>query len=248
LEDTASRGNGQCSKEFDLAAEGSQFVLRADGVETLRSSEIDEIVDKLTLSVVMHAYDSIKWLVSVHAAAVGTPDHCVLIPAASGSGKSTLTAALLASQSVSYLTDDISLLDPVSLRIVPVPGALVLKSGSWDALSPILPELPALAVRRRGGQDVRYWSPPAARVAADPLPVRAIVFARYERGRKAELMRLSSLEGLSHLMGAPCTVSPPITAETVERVAGWARALPFYSLAYGSLADATWIVGDLLES
>jgi hypothetical protein len=146
------------------------------------------------------------------------------------------------------LTDDISLLDPGSLRVVPVPGTLVLKSGSWPLLESLLPGLGELPVRRRNGQDVRYWSPPAAQVATDPLQVRAIVFARHGAASDTRLERLSPIEGLSRLITAPCTVKAPITTETVHRIAGWARTIPFYALPYGSLADARPIVEDLLGS
>jgi hypothetical protein len=248
LERERNSTNGRPPTELDIAADGAEIVLRADGLEVKRSSDLDAIIDKLTLAVVMKAYDSIRWLVSMHAAALGTGDHCVLVPGASGSGKSTLAAALLASGRTSYLTDDISLLDPASLRVVPVPGTLVLKSGSWDALHPLLPGLRDLPVRRRGGQDVRYWSPPATQVTADQLAVRAIVFARYQSAGKAQLQRLSALEGLSRLIAAPCTVSAPITTETVHRIAGWAQSIPFFALPYGSLVEASAIVEDLLGS
>jgi len=248
LECARNLDNGRSSKDFDLASEDAQFVLRANGIEILKCSDIDALIEKLALSVVMHAEDSIKGLVSMHAAAIGTHQHCVLVPGASGSGKSTLAAGMLALGRISYLTDDISPLDGASLRIVPVPGALVLKSGSWQALGSLLPELPDLAIRRRRGQEVRYWSPPVAQVASGPLPVSAVVFPSYESGRKVELGRLSSLEGVSRLIAAPCAVSAPITTETIDRISAWARAIPFYTLAYGSLADATPIVENLLGS
>jgi hypothetical protein len=248
LECQQNLGNGWSRKDFDFAAEGVQFVLRANGIEILKCSEIDALIEKLALSVVMHAEDSIKGLVSIHAAAIGTHQHCVLIPGASGSGKSTLAAGLLASGCNSYLTDDISPLDGASLCIVPVPGALVLKSGSWEAVGSLLPDLYDLAIRRRRGQKVRYWSPPVAQVASGPLPVTAIVFPHFESGRKVELSRLSLLEGVSRLVGAPCVVSAPITTETIGRLSGWARSIPFYTLAYGALADATRTMEDLLGS
>jgi len=248
LERPHGAGNGRVPAEFDLAIEQEQFVLREGGIVILRSPDIDAIIDKLTLAVVMHAYKSIEWVVSIHAAAIGTRDRCVLVPGESGNGKTTLTAALLSSERMSYLTDDISLLDPDDFRVMPVPGTLVLKQGSWKALESYLPRLRDLSVRRRGGQDVRYWSPPATQVAAGSLPVRAIVFARYDAAASGQLARLSTLDGVSRLMAAPCTVSAPITAETVHRVVAWAQAIPFYALAYGSLAEAKSIVEDLLES
>jgi hypothetical protein len=248
LEHVPGGATGQSPTEFELAIEDAQFVLRAGGIETLRSGDLDAIIDKLTFTIVTLAWDSIKALVSIHAAAVGTGGQCVLVPAPSGSGKSTLTAALLASERLSYLSDDIAPLEDGSLRAVPVPGTVILKSGSWEALKSLLPKLLDLPVHRRRGDDVRYWSPPAIQVAADPMPIRAIVFAHYEAASKAHLKRLLPLEGLSRLIAAPCTISAPITSDKVHRVAEWARAIPFYALPYGSLADATQIVEDLLES
>ena len=136
----------------------------------------------------------------------------------------------------------------LSLTLSPVLCSLVLKSGSWKALETFLPRLNDLPVRRRGGQDVRYWPPPATQVATGSRSIRAIVFARYDATGSGQLARLSPLDGLSRLIAAPCTVGAPITTETVHRVIGWARALPFYSLAYGSLAEAKSIVEDLLGS
>jgi hypothetical protein len=242
----APSGNGRSPTEFELAIDDAQFVLRADGIETLRSGDLDAIIDKLTFAIMTLAWDSAKALVSIHAAAVGTGGQCVLVPAPSGSGKSTLTAGLLASGRLSYLSDDIAPLEDGSLRAVPVPGTLILKSGSWEALKSLLPMLRDLPVHRRRGHEVRYWCPPAIQVATEPMPVRAIVFAHYEAARKAHLERLPPLEGLSRLIAAPCTISAPITSEKVLHVADWARAIPFYALPYGSLADASQIVEDLL--
>lgn len=234
--------------EFDLAHEDKQVVLRGDGLEILRADDLDTIIDKLTFTIVMHACDSINSLLSVHAAAIGTGDHCVLIAAPSGSGKSTLAAALLASRRLSYLTDDLSLIEPGSFHALPLPGTIVLKSGSWRALQSLLPALEDLPVRRRGGQDVRYWSPPAVQVASSPLPVRAIVFAGYQNGAKSELERLAAFEGFSRLVAAPCAVRAPITPDMVHDLARWAGEVPFYTLAYGSLGDARQIVESLLET
>src|SRR5271166_1081764 len=140
--------DGQAKAEFDLALENGDFVLRSDGLVLMRSDELDAIIDKLAFTIVMHGCDSIKSLISIHAAAIGTGDHCVLIAAPSGSGKSTLAAALLASGRLSYLTDDLSLIAPGSFHALPLPGTLILKSGSWRPLQRLLPGLDNLPVRR----------------------------------------------------------------------------------------------------
>jgi hypothetical protein len=239
--------DGAATTEFDLAREDKQFVLRGDGLEILRSDDLDEIIDKLTFTILMHGCEHVESLLSIHAAAIGAGNACVLIAAPSGSGKSTLSAALLASGRLSYLTDDLSLIAPGSFHAVPLPGTIILKSGSWRALQSLLPVLADLPVRRRGGQDVRYWSPPISQVATGPLPIRAVVFAHHQDGAKCELERLTAFEGLSRVVIAPCAVQMPITTEMVHDVVRWARKIPFYGLDYGSLVDAKLIVESLLE-
>jgi hypothetical protein len=239
--------NGQSATDFDLAYEDNDFVLRCDGRESTRANDLDAIIDRLAFTIVMHACERIKSLLSIHAAAIGTADHCVLIAAPSGSGKSTLAAALLASGRLRYLTDDLSLIAPRNFQAAPLPGTLILKSGSWRVLQPFLPMLADLPVRRRGGQDVRYWSPPPMQVATAPLPVRAIVFAQYQDGAKSRVERLAAFDGLSHLIAAPCAVRAPITTETVDALVRWAGEIPFYALAYGSLGEARQIIEGLLK-
>jgi hypothetical protein len=113
-------------------------------------------------------------------------------------------------------------------------------------LRSLLPALSDLPVRRRSGQDVRYWSPPAAQLATVPLPVSAIVFARYQDAAKSHLEPLTPLQGLSRLIAAPCAVRAPITTEMIHALVRWASEIPFYALAYGSLGEARQIVEDLL--
>jgi hypothetical protein len=165
---------------------------------------------------------------------------------ASGAGKSTLTASLLMRPQIRYLTDDIALLDRENLHVVPVPGALVLKSGSWELLGSLLPALALRTIHRRHDEDVRYWAPPPARIANTPLPVRAVVFPRRSDQAEAVLTPLSPLEGLNQIISAPATISPPITLDTVDRLAQWARRTPFYTLAYGRLEGAAAPIETLL--
>jgi hypothetical protein len=238
-------GDGR-SRTFALDADSDRFVLRADGVELLGSGELDETIAKLAHEAVMCAYGHSGWLISMHAAAVSRGRGCVLLPGASGSGKSTLTAALLARPHIRYLTDDLALLDRANLRVIPVAGALALKRGSWEALHPLLPTLSSQTAYRRGEQDVRYMAPSPDQIASAPAPVEAVVFPRFEHGASDSLVPISALEGLHHVIAAPCTISPPITAETVERVAAWAREIPFYTLIYGSVARAAVLIDGLL--
>jgi hypothetical protein len=233
--------------EIDLDKRNGKILLRVDGIEMLRTVEIDEIVEKLTFYLFQYASAKVDWLVSVHAAAVGNENECVLIPGASGSGKSSLAAALLSLPNTKCLTDDLALLARATLAVVPVPMPLVLKSGSWNALHPFLPDLAASIIYRRFGKDSRYWAPPRERIAHSSLPVRAVVFPRYVEGADALLSPVTPLEAMSRITAAPCAVKPPITEAVVDQLASFARRVPAYALTYGALSDARRIVWDMLQ-
>jgi len=235
-------------RQFAVEVEGSQIVLRMDGLEVLCSEAIDEIMERLAEEVVMHAYKAVDWLVSTHAAAIGTEDGCVLMPGASGAGKSTLTACLLARPHLRYVTEDIALLDRQSLSVVPVPGVLVLKKGSWKLLDKALQDLGSRPTYQRRGQQVRYWVPPRGQIAPAPLSVKAVVFPRRSDQASVMLTPLAPSEGLNQIVAAPATVHPPITAETVDSLVQWARVVPFYSLAYDRLEDAVSKLAALLDT
>ncbi|MDR3466560.1 MAG: hypothetical protein P4M07_11500 [Xanthobacteraceae bacterium] len=233
-------------KEFTVARVNGQFALRADGIDLIASGTLDMVVERLSADVLMHCYQTVDWVMSIHAAAVAGDDACVLLPGASGAGKSTLAAFLLGRSRVRYMTDDIVVLERGSLAAIAMPGPLVLKSGSWRLLQPVLPALARRTVHRRNGEDVRFWAPDRSQVADAPRPIKAIVFPEHGDHAETTLTALSVLEGLNRLLSAPATISSPITTETVDRLMRWAHGVPFHAMRYGRLEDAAVAVEALL--
>jgi hypothetical protein len=234
-------------KEFAIDRDNDRFVLRVDGIDLIESGSLDMVVQRLSADVLMHCYQTVDWVMSIHAAAVANDEACVLLPGTSGAGKSTLTAFLLGRSRVRYMTDDIVVLERASLAAVPMPGPLVLKSGSWQLLQPVLPALARQTIHRRNGEDVRFWSPHRSQVADSPRPVKAIVFPERGDHAKAKLTALSPLQGLNRILSAPATVSSPISAETVDRLMHWAHSVPFHALTYGRIEDAAIAIEALLK-
>lgn len=238
---------GELEREFLIVCESGQFAMRADGIDVLTAASLDGIIERLLLEVVTYAYGKIDWLISVHAAAIGTDHGCVVLPGASGAGKSTLTAYLLTRPQLRYLTDDLVMFDRESFRAVPMPGALVLKAGSWDLLNAHLHGLALQPTHRRYDENVKYWVPDPGQIAAGRSPVKAVVFpSRGRASSKPALTRMSALQGLGRIITAPATINPPITSETVDRLTDWAHRIPFYELAYSRLEDAATLVEELL--
>jgi hypothetical protein len=232
--------------ELDLNCRDGAIVLRANGVEIGRAKDWSALIEVLLSELFRSVIDKTDWTMSLHAAAVATAGACVLMPGASGAGKSSLTAALSSLDGMQFVADDLALLAGATLDVVPVPLPIVLKSGAWDALHAILPGLAARTVYRRFGRECRYWTPPLERIAREPMPVKAIVFPRYVQGTATALTPVPALDAFGRITAAPSAVRPPITRDTLEALAQFARDVPAYSLTYGSLADARWIIRDLL--
>lgn len=241
-ERAAARG----SREFQVASEEPDLILRADGAELRRSRTSDEIIERLVAEVMQSAYDSVDWLVSIHAAALASDTRAILLPGRSGSGKSTLAAGLLARGRLRLLSDDIALLDRESLRVWPMPGPVVLKQGSWNLVDPM--PGPAAASYRRGGQPVRYLAPARDRLADSLLPACAVVFPERGTVERDALVPISPREGLQRLLAAPATIRGPLTREAVTRLAEWAGSLPFFVLQYDTLDQAARRIEHLLAS
>ena len=234
------------STEFLVEADGCEFMLLADGIELRRSPALDDILERLSSDIVIHSYDRIDWLMSVHAAALGDATSCILLPGASGTGKSTLAACLLARGKLRLLTDDIALLDRTTMNVQPVPGPLVLKRGSWDLISSFR-DIELAPVYRRYGEEVRYLAPDRVQVVDRCLPVLAVVFAERGAATTETPRPITQLEGFQRLIAAPATVKGPISEETLARLIKWSTTIRFYHLPYARPEQAATAVEALLS-
>jgi hypothetical protein len=181
-----------------------------------------------------------EWLAILHAAACGTADRCIIVPAATNSGKSTLTAGLMHS-GLHIFSDDSAAIDRQTRRVVPLPFALMLREGSWPVLAPYFPELDSAPTLFRNGDRVRFLqphSPPA------PVPAQSLVFVQYQPGAPARLKPLNTFESLLSLQKSGFWV--PHNRECIGEFVTWVQSLPAYELAYSSLADAISLVHSLL--
>lgn len=136
-----------------------------------------------------------------HAAVVEKNGHAMILPAPAGSGKSTLCAGLV-THGWRLLSDELTLLDPASGCVVPLPRPVGLKNASIDVIRRFVPD----AVIGRLAHDtakgtVAHMKVPRESVlrAAETALPGWIVYPRYVSGSPAQLQSWPKARAFMHM-------------------------------------------------
>ena len=198
-----------------------------------------------------------NWCVSINAhtylilhAAVLERDGCaVILPAPPGSGKSTLCAAL-ASRGWRLLSDEMTLVRPADLALIPMPRPVSLKNGSIDVIRAFAPHAvigPAVPETAKG--TIAHMRAPSASIAAAGQPARPthIIFPRYEAGAAT---RLDALPKARMFMGvADNSFNYPILGATgFDTLGRLVEACQGFDFCYSSLDEAMAIFDGFIAA
>jgi hypothetical protein len=195
----------------------------------------NEVVPWLIYKLFDHGLARLGHRLIFHAGVAAKDGRALLLPAVSGSGKSTLAAALTAS-GWAYLSDELAVVDPQSLRVEPFALPIGLKDKSMAALAGFIPGVADLPRHiRADGIGLRYFTPPEA-APERGLPIDALVFPRYSRDGTTRLKALKPLESLAKL-AATGSSARPLTSKDIAAILQLA-ALPGYQLAFSDLKTA----------
>ena len=151
-----------------------------------------------------------------------------------------MTAALIQA-GFQYLTDDVCLVDEVTLRVRGLPFSLCIKDTGLDVIARMYPEARGLTFHtRRDGKRVCFLAPPASAALcaeATDLSIERVVFPRYEPAAPVSLRPLGRAEGFRRLMenGAK---NQPLTHERVARLVDWFRGIACFEIRLSSLDQA----------
>jgi len=182
------------------------------------------------------------WTAVLHAGACGTDQHCVVFPAPSHSGKTTLAAALMHG-GLTFYTDDSVALQSGLLTVPVMPFALMIREGSWPAVSSRFPRFEESPVHDRYGQNVRFLHPtaPSHNTSASAI---AIVFSRWEPGATTTIQPLDAADTIMRLTETGFWVAPE--RQSIQIFLDWIQSLPSYEMIYSDLDEATAFVKTLL--
>jgi HprK-related kinase A len=137
----------------------------------------------------------------IHAAVVERRGRALILPAPPGSGKSTLCAGLVW-RGWRLLSDELTLIDPATGLVTPVPRPVSLKNASIDVIRAFAPDAcfgPVVHETTKGS--VAHFRPPADAVqrAADTARPAWVVLPRYVAGAETRLVPISRARAVASL-------------------------------------------------
>lgn len=208
-----------------------------------------------------HAFPMLEWglnwcvsnychhYLAVHAAVVERSDRALILPAPPGSGKSTLCAGLI-STGWRLLSDELTLIDPGSGNIVPIPRPVSLKNESIQVIRSFNPKsVFSSAVHDTVKGTVAHMRPPtdSVRRASEVVKPAWLVFPRYVSCAPPELMQLPKGRALIRLADNSFNYNLH-GRRGFEAIADLVESCDCYDFSYGDLGAATSIFNRLADS
>jgi hypothetical protein len=219
-----------------------------DGIAIGRASRLSRVAPIVKSALWQSAINAHDFLFYIHSGVVGTGASCVLLPAAAGSGKSSLTTALV-HRGFRYFSDEVALIEATTFHVPPTPLAISIKNTGWELIARYYPSICSLPVHVRfDGKVLRYIPPPADAVKQIPMPVRHIIFPRYEQDAPTRLERVKRSEALDRLMGECLALRQRLDDTKVRQLVGWIAGIECYELTFSSLETAAQLVMEAMGS
>jgi hypothetical protein len=214
-----------------------------NGVFFAEELEVNAARAVLLQELAQAAQPDADWLTILHAGACGTDTACVVMPADTNVGKTTLTAALMHS-GLQFFSDDSAAFDRHTMRVAPMPFALMIREGSWPVLASRFPELASAPVLERNGCNVRFLAPPNSQPSAG-VPAKCLLFIEFKPGAATVLEPLTPFESLLRLQKSGFWVAHD--RDSIGTFLSWLQSIPAYQAVYSDLDEATALVHRLLS-
>jgi hypothetical protein len=224
------------------------YGLSVYATEVAVGAELQDVASMLDSVLLSWATSSLaKRYLLFHAGSAARNGTGVLLPASTHGGKTTLVAGLVAS-GWSYFGDELAVVDPDSLHLMPVNRSMCLRSGSRDALLARYPDLAAVeACRRYGNEAVWFLSPPSAAIPTEPAPVRFVVVPSYQQGAETALSPITRSTALQALLEQSSRGAAG-NRQRIAAVVAMVRQAECFALTSGDLDKAIALLDELVAA
>jgi hypothetical protein len=180
----------------------------------------------------------------LHAAVLARDGRAIVLPGGSGSGKSTLAAGLAAA-GFQLGSDEVAVIDPLSLDVLPFVRGICVKEGSRAPLASAYPSVLTDAPHHRfGGEEVWYLCPSPDAWLPAPTPIRSIVVPRYVKDAETRFEPLARSAALQLLLQQSFSV-PKHGSFGIGTLTDLLQDVDCYRLTFSSLDEAIGHVTDL---
>lgn len=223
-------------------------LFEVSGVPERGFRSVGQAIETLISNINLGAIDAAEGNLLLHAGAVcGPGGEVAVICGPSGSGKSTLTARLVES-GLTYLTDEVTCIDPDTLLITPLRKPVSLKPGSHRAFAHLEDGFDSAAWRFTD----ELWLIPATQLGGAPLPAlpllpQVLVFPTFVADERLTLEPLSAGEAALRV-GANSSRLRGVRGGPLPALARLVEQAPAYRIVYSDLPAAADQIRQLLAA
>ncbi len=242
------RHNGRADIIYSLkmrtdSVTGTIYEIFVNGRRKYRTNSKSELFSHLEWIVTCNSMSHLQEFFQIHAGAVVKGRKVILLPAGHGSGKTTLTLSLTRNH-YRCLSDDIVLIDPKSLMVIPFPRSFLIKEDSIKKLT-----RSNLIDKRNGyycrSDDTLYFNPVAEnKLSARKIRPYAIVELKHNRRFKNELRPVSKSQMCIKLLRQSFNVHD-YKRKAVTILTGLVRKSKCYSLKTNNVDDAVRLISQI---
>lgn len=195
-------------------------------------------LSSLATAILQHSYHDRNPFATIHAAALGYNEHCIILPGSSGSGKSTLSG-YLAAKGWEYFGDDVVALGKREnkVEILPFCTSVGLKPGSWEILKPYYPQIDKLPVIPYADRKARFIkvSPPIM----TKVYKHKILFPKYTPSATTpSIIKASKIDALKAIINSGLTTGLAPNSNNLECVLDFLGTTDCYFFSYNCLTEA----------
>lgn len=219
-----------------------------DGEARFENRRAAELLPCLEWAINMQIIRTRNDFLQIHAATLSCDDGAMILTAESGSGKST-TAAGLCTAGWQYMCDEFALIEPRTLEAHPLPKALCVKAGSFDAIRAVGLSLHAeryyaKAFKGRVGYVAPHDLPGG--LAVQPKPVRWILLPQYVAGAEPTLEPIARAAAVLSL-AKQCFNRHIYQQRAIDMLSEVVRHAECYRLISGDLTATSQMITDQLR-